>query len=110
MRHGDKMFLGRVCALKLMMPSDPAHAESRHLGLSLEGLEDEWAALEDSQSWGSLQEYLDQVLERMPTDQARRLFEEMKQGCKLCDEANDITAECRAQECLHFEVDLTSSV
>jgi len=109
LHHGDKLYLGRAFALKLTMPLDSqgAHADE---GLTLEGLEDEMSALDDSQSWAGLQMYLDQVLSQMPQEQARKLFDDVKLGCKICDEANEVTSECRPNECLHFEVDLTSSV
>merc|ERR1719171_2642230 len=108
LHHNDKIFLGRAYALKLTMPCHAAGEEEEHL--SLEGLEDEWSALEDSPSWSGLQMYLAQVLRQMPAEQAKKLFDDVKEGCKLCDEANEISGECRPDDCLHFEVDLTSSV
>jgi len=108
LRNGDRLYLGRAYAFKVVIPLDNTSPDDQ--GLSLDGLQEEWSAIEDSQSWVSLQEYLTQVLAQIPNDQAHKLADEMKKGCELCDEANEISMECRADEGLHFEVDLTSSV
>merc|ERR1719446_492750 len=76
----------------------------------LEGLEDEVAAVESSRSWCSLNDYLRYVARQMPQDQASALWAEVKKAVHICDEANDITAECRPNEGLQFEVDLTSAL
>lgn len=116
LHDGDKVYVGRAYALKVTVPlesvqeSSPRGASRPEHGLLLQGLEDEWSAIADSHSWAGLQDYLRQVLAQMRPEQAKRLYEEMKQGCKICDEANEITAECRPDENMHFEVDLTSSV
>lgn len=110
LQHGDKVYIGRAYALKLVVPQKAPSDGGEELGLSLAGLDDEWSAIEDSKSWGGLQEYLSQILATMPAQQAQHLFSEIRKACKLCDEANEITAECRATERLTFEVDLTSSV
>lgn len=111
LRHGDKVYLGRAHAFRLIVPLGmDAENGALHCGLSLHGLEDEWSAVQDSASWLCLQEYLEQVIVQMPPDQSRQLYDDMKRACKLCDEANEITAECRAEENFHFEVDLTSTV
>lgn len=80
------------------------------VSLSLQGLEEEWSGLGDSPTWDSLREYLDQVRKQMHPSQAHRLFEEMRRACQLVSEANELTAECRPEESLQFEVDLTSAV
>jgi len=108
LRNGDRIYFGRAYAFKIVLPLE--HTSSVDHELSLDGLHDEWSAIEDSQIWVSLQEYLHQVVAQIPNDQAHKLFFEMKRGCELCDEANEISSECRADEGLHFEVDLTSSV
>lgn len=110
LQHGDRIYFGRAHAFRLSVPIRIQENDQVHCGLSLAGLEDEWTALEDSPSWLGLQDYLKQVLIQMPTDQSQRLFADMKRACKLCDEANEITSECRAEEGFHFEVDLTSTV
>mmetsp|Transcript_24411 Transcript_24411/g.43349 ORF Transcript_24411/g.43349 Transcript_24411/m.43349 type:complete len:1306 (-) Transcript_24411:15-3932(-) len=110
LHNGDHIFLGRAYALKLIMPQDASSPGTDPNDLSLEGLEDEYAALDDSPSWRSLAMYLDQVLRQMPANSASELFKEMKKACQFCDEANELTSECRSDEPIHFEVDLTSSV
>lgn len=108
LHHNDKIFLGRAYALKLTVPLD---AKGDHdQCLSLEGLEDEWSALEDSPSWCALQMYLEQILRQMAPESAKKLFNEVREGCKMCDEANEITDECRSPDGLRFEVDLTTSI
>eukprot|EP00746_Dinoflagellata_sp_MGD_P090785 gnl/MRDRNA2_/MRDRNA2_35885_c0_seq1.p1 gnl/MRDRNA2_/MRDRNA2_35885_c0~~gnl/MRDRNA2_/MRDRNA2_35885_c0_seq1.p1 ORF type:complete len:1050 (+),score=220.73 gnl/MRDRNA2_/MRDRNA2_35885_c0_seq1:253-3150(+) len=111
LNHNDKIFLGRAYALKLTLPAAAsAEKEDDLAGLGLQGLDDEWAALDHSPSWAAVQMFLDQILGRMPRDQAKKLFEDVKEACKLCDEANDITEECREDERIRFEVDLTNSL
>lgn len=114
--NGDKIYIGRSFGFKLLLPAEfdegGMRGQGSHAGhgLSLHGLEDEWTAIEDSSRWSSLQEYLDQVMQQIPEDQAICLEREMKKGWKLCEEANEITQECRSKEGLIFEVDLTSSL
>lgn len=119
LHNGYNIFLGRAYALKLIMPADSSPDSSAAGGvngvndLSLEGLEDEYAALDDSASWNSLVDYADQVLLQMPSGSRRTLTKEMKKACQFCDEANELTAECRDNgdlEAQHFEVDLTSAM
>eukprot|EP00746_Dinoflagellata_sp_MGD_P011368 gnl/MRDRNA2_/MRDRNA2_123805_c0_seq1.p1 gnl/MRDRNA2_/MRDRNA2_123805_c0~~gnl/MRDRNA2_/MRDRNA2_123805_c0_seq1.p1 ORF type:complete len:1154 (-),score=244.37 gnl/MRDRNA2_/MRDRNA2_123805_c0_seq1:90-3503(-) len=110
MNHGDKIFLGRAYALKLQLPLDPKATKPKEEHLTLEGLSDEIAALEESPSWVSLQMYLDSIIQQMDRAEGERLFSEVRESCKLCDEANEMTAECRGEEELRFEVDVTTSI
>lgn len=107
LHNSDKLYLGRAYALKLSLPNE---SSGEHHSLSLDGLGDECAALEDSPSWKSLQMYLDSVLMQMDEQEGRELFTSVKEGCKLCDEANEISTECRPEEAVRFEVDLTTSI
>lgn len=109
LNHNDKLYLGRAYALKLTVPLLAAIHGDDEVGLSLEGLEDEWSALDDSPSWGNIQMHLDEALRQMPRQQATGLFDDVRNGCKLCDEANEISEECRPQDGFCFEVDLMSS-
>lgn len=111
LHHGDKVFLGRSHALKLVMPDDVGDANQVPAEeLSLQGLEAEFAALDDSPSWVSLEMYVDQVLRQMSNRSAGTLLKEIKRACQFADEANELTQECRSEEPIHFEVDLTSSM
>lgn len=110
LHNGDRIFLGRAYALKLIMPED--HESKGAFGmedLSLEGLQEEFAALDDSPSWSNITGYLDMVLPGMPAKAASAVFKEVKKACGSCDEANELTAECRPHLALHFEVDVTAS-
>eukprot|EP00933_Yihiella_yeosuensis_P038837 TRINITY_DN32778_c0_g1_i2.p1 TRINITY_DN32778_c0_g1~~TRINITY_DN32778_c0_g1_i2.p1 ORF type:complete len:1236 (+),score=212.72 TRINITY_DN32778_c0_g1_i2:75-3782(+) len=110
LRHGDKVYLGRVLAFKVVVPGDTSSPMKQGHGLSLEGLEHEWMAIEESETWGSLHQYLDQVLPQIPQEQALMLSSDMKKAWTMCEEAKEITEQCRPNEGLSFEVDLTSSI
>jgi len=116
LHNGDHIFLGRAHALKLIMPEDEDFhktTETELNDLSLHGLEDEYAALDDSDSFQSLDHLLPSVLKQMESSSGKaaadNLLKEMKKACQYCDEANELTSECRPNESLHFEVDITSS-
>lgn len=108
LHHGDKVYIGRAYAVRVVVPVEESPGVDT--GLSLQGLEDEWSGVGELPSWESLRSYLEQVEAQMQPSQARHLFEEMKKACQLCEEANELTLECRPEENLHFEVDLTSAV
>jgi len=112
LHNGDKIYIGRAFAFRLSLPREAhgaGHTATDH-ALSLDGLDDEWAALEDCPSWIGLKRYFDQVVNQMTPEQTHKVLEEVKRGCKLCDEANDITAECRSDDNLEFQVDCTSAL
>jgi len=108
LHSGDRVYVGRAFAFRLKIPLSNNQNQEELSGCNV--MEEECAALDDSLSWNSLQEYLEQVLAQMPEDHAQDLFQEIRRGCKLCDEANEITAELKPDAGLTFEVDLTSSV
>eukprot|EP00929_Paragymnodinium_shiwhaense_P063194 TRINITY_DN31586_c0_g1_i1.p1 TRINITY_DN31586_c0_g1~~TRINITY_DN31586_c0_g1_i1.p1 ORF type:complete len:1550 (-),score=326.55 TRINITY_DN31586_c0_g1_i1:221-4870(-) len=115
LRHGGRIFLGRSLALKVFIPSsEEAAAESTSsevsdLMLTAE-FEDEWCAVKDAQAWLNLSEYLQQVSAQIDGKHARALQDDVKEAVKVCDEANELSAELRPHDGLHFEVDLTSAV
>mmetsp|Transcript_93544 Transcript_93544/g.209424 ORF Transcript_93544/g.209424 Transcript_93544/m.209424 type:complete len:1284 (-) Transcript_93544:148-3999(-) len=112
--HGDKVFLGRASVLKLIDPSagggEAGTLEKNDLLLEVEGDAQAAAQLENSQSWASLEMYIDQVIRQMPKSSASKFLGELKMACRMSDEANELTAEMRSEESLHLEVDITSSV
>merc|ERR1712216_974065 len=48
------------------------------------------------------------LADQIPNEQMASLLQEVKLAVKACDEANEITHECRQESGLHFEVDITS--
>merc|ERR1719199_715367 len=63
-------------------------------------------ACEDSEAWGELQLYLEDLWQRLGEERGRELFEKLSEASHLVDEANDITAEMRPADRLKFEVEL----
>merc|ERR1719159_1092505 len=61
---------------------------------------------EDSEAWGELQLYLEDLWQRLGEGRGRELFERLSEGSHLVDEANDITVEMRPRDRLKFEVEL----
>lgn len=119
LRHHDTIYLGRSMALKFVVPDeaqfggdDPSEdiREHRRRFSSLHGLEDEWLAMDECPNWLSLQEYFSKIAVHLPVPQAQQLGEDMKRAWTLCEEANELTRECRASEGLAFEIDLTSTI
>jgi len=90
LQHGHRLFLGRAFAFKVGIPNGALHfgePESLEFDLVLDGLEDEWTAIEDSLSWRNLSDYLEQVVCHLLPNQAVALCEEVKSGVKVCEEA-----------------------
>lgn len=118
LRHHDTIYLGRSMGLKFVVPDEDVVAglpsedirERRRRCSSLHGLEDEWLAMDDCPNWLSLQEYFAKIKVHLPPSQARQLGEDMRRAWTICEEANEITRECRASEGLAFEIDLTSTI
>eukprot|EP00930_Biecheleria_cincta_P096538 TRINITY_DN88368_c0_g1_i1.p1 TRINITY_DN88368_c0_g1~~TRINITY_DN88368_c0_g1_i1.p1 ORF type:complete len:1082 (+),score=174.15 TRINITY_DN88368_c0_g1_i1:33-3278(+) len=116
LKHNDTIYLGRSMALKFVVPQEATDMplqntrEQRRRLSSLCGIDDEWLAMEDCPNWISLQEYFTKIAVHLPVTQARQLRDDMKRAWTLCEEANDITRECRASEGLAFEMDLTSTI
>merc|ERR1719262_2053167 len=110
LRHSDKLFFGRAYAMRIVIP-----ANARLLGTS-EGMnladdlhEEELIKSlvpEDSEAWGELQLYLEDLWQRLGEGRGRELFERLSEGSHLVDEANDITVEMRPRDRLKFEVEL----
>ncbi|CAJ1343765.1 unnamed protein product, partial [Effrenium voratum] len=107
LHNGDQIFLGRAYVLKLVCPGEGAAPLMDDLVLQKD--ETDTAELENSESWKSLQDYVGQVVRQMSSTMASQLMEEIKLACRLTDEANEITKECKKKDPLHFEVDLTST-
>merc|ERR1719199_1849540 len=63
-------------------------------------------ACEDSEAWGELQLYLEDLWQRLGEERGRELFERLSEASHLVDETNDITAEMRPSDRLKFEVEL----
>lgn len=117
LNNGSKIFLGRAYALKLTMPlleddngnngNAPVKSTTHaHSSLSLEGLDDEWNALEDSVAWCSIQGQLQETLSLLTEKRGRELLEEVKECCKLCDEATEISNDVRVEK-LVFDIGIT---
>lgn len=107
LQNGDQIFLGRIYVLKLVCPGEGAAPMQDDLVLQKEEMDT--SELNNSASWKSLQDYVGQVVRQMSSKSAAsQLLDEIKLACRLTDEANEITAECR-KEGLSFEVDLTST-
>lgn len=110
LQDGDRISLGRTYVLKLVCPGEGGAAPLQD-DLVLQRDETDTAEPENSPSWKSLQDYVGQVVRQMSAPMAAALMEEIKQACRLTDEANEVTTECRSgSDALHFEVDLTSSI
>ncbi|CAE6971797.1 KIF13B [Symbiodinium natans] len=108
LQNGDRISLGRTYVLKLVYPGEGAALNQDDLVLQRD--DTDTTELENSPSWKSLQDYVGQVVRQMSAPMASTLMEEIKQACRLTDEANEVTVECRSgSDALHFEVDLTST-
>eukprot|EP00746_Dinoflagellata_sp_MGD_P009475 gnl/MRDRNA2_/MRDRNA2_119280_c0_seq1.p1 gnl/MRDRNA2_/MRDRNA2_119280_c0~~gnl/MRDRNA2_/MRDRNA2_119280_c0_seq1.p1 ORF type:complete len:1291 (+),score=258.30 gnl/MRDRNA2_/MRDRNA2_119280_c0_seq1:198-4070(+) len=102
----DKIFLGHVHAFKLTVPLD-ADRYSEFISLGLEGLEDEQLALDESPSWCAVEPQLQQILKSLPASQGRSLLDEVREACRMCDEATEITRELRHEDNFIFEPGIT---
>eukprot|EP00929_Paragymnodinium_shiwhaense_P054342 TRINITY_DN27232_c0_g1_i1.p1 TRINITY_DN27232_c0_g1~~TRINITY_DN27232_c0_g1_i1.p1 ORF type:complete len:1306 (-),score=299.57 TRINITY_DN27232_c0_g1_i1:137-4054(-) len=110
LRHGQRIFLGRAFAFKVVVPADAQHAEEDdNTDLLLNGLEDDCATIEHSPTWSNMQDFVRHMCQHMPDEHSYPFLEEVKLAVKICDEANEITAECRKGEGLTFEADITGA-
>jgi len=113
LRHGQRVLLGRAFALKAVVPSlrDGAGSPAPSIGIGLD-LDDEelcnWSVVEDTPAWARLQNNLQQVVSTMTTDAARVLYERSVNAVKACEEANELTQECRKDSGFHFEPSVTA--
>merc|ERR550514_2374056 len=60
----------------------------------------------ESEAWGELQLYLEDLWQRLGEDKGQELFQHLAEASHLVDEANDITSELRPEDRLKFEVEL----
>eukprot|EP00927_Polykrikos_kofoidii_P044848 TRINITY_DN38721_c0_g1_i1.p1 TRINITY_DN38721_c0_g1~~TRINITY_DN38721_c0_g1_i1.p1 ORF type:complete len:1230 (-),score=154.74 TRINITY_DN38721_c0_g1_i1:449-4138(-) len=118
LRHGQRIFLGRAFAMKAYlpaassMPSPPQRSMTPDdpRNVLLDSLEDDSAAIDHSPMWKYMQDFVHHMIKQMPTEHANAFIEEVKLAVKVCDEANDITFECRPGEGLSFECDITGAM
>lgn len=110
LKHSDKIFFGRAYAMRLVIPAAAkilGTAESMALSEDLHE-QDLIKSLvpEDSEAWGELQLYLEDLWQRLGEERGRDLFQHLSEASHLVDEANDITAEMRPADRMKFEVEL----
>eukprot|EP00435_Cladocopium_sp_Y103_P047172 s2271_g13.t1 len=116
LQNGDQIFLGRIYVLKLVCPGEGAAPMQDDLVLQKEEMDTSERPvlivklLISSSSTIRLHGRASKtMLDKWSSKSAAsQLLDEIKLACRLTDEANEITAECR-KEGLSFEVDLTST-
>ncbi|CAK9036429.1 ATP-dependent DNA helicase hus2/rqh1, partial [Durusdinium trenchii] len=107
--HNDKLFLGRVSAVRLIVPE--AARSLGQAGSALPDREQDAELLrsvipEDSRAWADLQLRLEDIRSRLGEESGQEVFQTLLEASNLVDEANEITAAVREEEKLKFEVEL----
>eukprot|EP00929_Paragymnodinium_shiwhaense_P058156 TRINITY_DN29123_c0_g1_i1.p1 TRINITY_DN29123_c0_g1~~TRINITY_DN29123_c0_g1_i1.p1 ORF type:complete len:1488 (-),score=335.06 TRINITY_DN29123_c0_g1_i1:297-4760(-) len=114
LENGQIVRLGRTVSLRVSLPMGALEKGQKPLQLHestdllIQSLEDEHDGIEESPSWIALRDYLDQVVQLMPREEAEALICDVKQAVAMADEASEITDVCRPQSGIRFEVRLTS--
>eukprot|EP00929_Paragymnodinium_shiwhaense_P049158 TRINITY_DN24809_c0_g4_i1.p1 TRINITY_DN24809_c0_g4~~TRINITY_DN24809_c0_g4_i1.p1 ORF type:complete len:1369 (+),score=331.55 TRINITY_DN24809_c0_g4_i1:102-4208(+) len=110
LKNGQTLCLGRNMRLRVSLPLEedqsPLHRDDTNL--LLQNLEDDLDGIDDSPSWIALREYLDQVVQIMPREQAEQLVNDVRRAVAMADEAGELTDVCRPESGIRFEVRLTS--
>jgi len=114
LKHFDKIIFGRACAFRIVIPLGQAL-----LGEGVDGADEatlqnnlherdmmQMLIPEESEAWGELQLYLEDLWQRLGEDRGRELFGWLSDASHLTDEANEITQEMRLNDRLKFEVEL----
>lgn len=109
LKHNDKLFLGRVSAVRLIVPE--AARSLGQAGSVLPEREQDAELLravipEDSRAWAELHLYLEDLRSRLGEECGQEIFQTLIEASNLVDEANEITAAVRPSDCLKFEVEL----
>lgn len=104
LKHLHQIYLGRTMALKVMIPNCVRSEEEMNLILCDEGHDSEWSAVDQSMEWLDIEGVLKGMCAQMTGDEARALTHCAREAVHACTEANEITAMCRKDENIKFEV------
>ncbi|CAJ1381316.1 unnamed protein product [Effrenium voratum] len=109
LKHNDKLFLGRVSAVRLIVPE--AARSLGQAGSALPEREQDAELLrsvvpEDSRAWAELHLHLEDLRSRLGEESGQEVFRTLIEASGLVDEANEITAAIRPGDNLKFEVEL----
>lgn len=108
LKHNDKLFLGRVSAVRLIVPE--VVRSLGQAGSALPDREQDAELLravipEDSRAWADLQLRLEDLRSRLGEESGQEVFQTLLEASNLVDEANEITAAVK-EEKMKFEVEL----
>lgn len=108
LKHNDKLFLGRVSAVRLIVPE--AVRSLGQAGSALPEREQDAELLravipEDSRAWADLHLRLEDLRSRLGEESGAEVFQTLLEASNLVDEANEITAAVK-EEKMKFEVEL----
>mmetsp|Transcript_93745 Transcript_93745/g.146340 ORF Transcript_93745/g.146340 Transcript_93745/m.146340 type:complete len:1137 (-) Transcript_93745:195-3605(-) len=112
LQHWDYLIFGRAHAMRLTVPAEQKRLAGGDIAAmkAAQGLyEPSMFKLfipEESEAWNELRLYFEDLWQRLGEERGRVFFSCLIEASYLVDEANEITAEMRPDDCLKFEVEL----
>lgn len=107
LKHGQNLCFGRAHAFKLCKPGHENEGRSVVLNQLLDGTHEDNAELESSPSFANAEAAFQRALQQVNEEYGKELLHRITVACKACDEANEITAECRQELEMRFQVTIT---